>query len=393
MLAPGHAAPRLAAGLTRAVGGEIGLTYTHAINGFQFKGSAAAAAALANGTQCAVRHPGPPGRADARSCPSAIERISALRRGHAPDRRVPQRLSRQRRAGRRPRHRDRHGSPGPRRQHRCRFQQELRQPGGPAGGRLRARHPRRRHRGRPAERRLGRGRRGPGSRAGGGQGLRRRRQLERVAGPLRLRPRDGAECGRGQLERHRRHEHELRRAARVGRLPDRSASRRGLRRPRRRRSSWSRGPATRPSTRAASCRPRSPRSSACRPSPTSTPCAAGWPAASSSWSSSRPSATTRWRCSATTERRSTSSRPGVAVYSTWTERDVQDEQRHEHGDAPRRRCGRADGRRRARAHAGPGHGEPPRHRASVRTGRSPGPMGAAPDRAHGRTTPTGSPSR
>src|SRR5688500_14869226 len=46
MLAPGHAARGLAAGLTRDVGGEIGLTYTHAINGFQFKGSAAAAAAL-----------------------------------------------------------------------------------------------------------------------------------------------------------------------------------------------------------------------------------------------------------------------------------------------------------------------------------------------------------
>ena len=45
-LAPGRAAPQLAAGLTRNVGGEVGLVYTRAINGFQFNGSAAAAEAL-----------------------------------------------------------------------------------------------------------------------------------------------------------------------------------------------------------------------------------------------------------------------------------------------------------------------------------------------------------
>src|SRR6187200_1221070 len=45
-LVPGHAAPRLAGVLARDVGGRIGQTYTHAINGFQFTGSAAAAQAL-----------------------------------------------------------------------------------------------------------------------------------------------------------------------------------------------------------------------------------------------------------------------------------------------------------------------------------------------------------
>ena len=43
MLAPGHAAPQAAPGAhPRGVGGEVGLTFTHAINGFQFEGSAAA---------------------------------------------------------------------------------------------------------------------------------------------------------------------------------------------------------------------------------------------------------------------------------------------------------------------------------------------------------------
>jgi subtilisin len=76
-LAPGHAAPRLAAALTRTVGGRIGQTYTHAINGFQFTGSAMAAEALRRNPNVVSVTPDRPIALAAETLPTGIERIAA----------------------------------------------------------------------------------------------------------------------------------------------------------------------------------------------------------------------------------------------------------------------------------------------------------------------------
>jgi subtilisin family serine protease len=77
MLAPGHAAPADAPGLTRDVGGSVGLIYAHAINGFQFKGSAAAAAALERNPKVLSVTPDHP-VALTEVLPTGVERISAF---------------------------------------------------------------------------------------------------------------------------------------------------------------------------------------------------------------------------------------------------------------------------------------------------------------------------
>ena len=83
MLAPRHAAPRLAAGLTRGVGGEVGLTFTHAINGFQFTGSAAAAEALRRNPDVVSVSPGPSDHAHRRDAAHWVRAHRGVRRGHA----------------------------------------------------------------------------------------------------------------------------------------------------------------------------------------------------------------------------------------------------------------------------------------------------------------------
>ena len=78
MLEPGRAAPRMAARLTREVGGEVGLTFTQAIDGFQFKGSAAAAAALRRNPNVVSVTPDRAITLEAETLPTGIERIAAF---------------------------------------------------------------------------------------------------------------------------------------------------------------------------------------------------------------------------------------------------------------------------------------------------------------------------
>jgi subtilisin len=76
-LAHGRAAPRLAAALTRTVGGRVGQTYTHAINGFQFTGSVKAAEALRRNPNVISVAPDRPIALAAETLPTGIERIAA----------------------------------------------------------------------------------------------------------------------------------------------------------------------------------------------------------------------------------------------------------------------------------------------------------------------------
>ncbi len=76
MLRPGSDAAQAAPGLARSAGGTVGLVYRTAISGFQFRGSAAAAAALRqnpNVVSVAVDH----ALSLTESLPNGIERISA----------------------------------------------------------------------------------------------------------------------------------------------------------------------------------------------------------------------------------------------------------------------------------------------------------------------------
>ena len=77
MLAPGQAAPQQAAGLARGAGGEVGLTFTHAINGFVFKGSAVAAEALRRNPNVVSVTPDLPITLTAETLPTGIERVAA----------------------------------------------------------------------------------------------------------------------------------------------------------------------------------------------------------------------------------------------------------------------------------------------------------------------------
>ena len=96
---------------------------------------------------------------------------------------------------------------------------------------------------------------------------------------------------------------------------------------------------------------------------------AGWPAASSCWSSSLPSATTLLPCSATTAP-STCGARRLRPFDL-AEREIQDDQRHQHGDSPRHRRGRADaaaapGSHRHRPWRTSGRRVPERHRRRCR---------------------------
>ena len=71
---PRHGLP---AHSTRDVGGRIGQTYTHAINGFQFTGSAAAAEALRRNPNVVSVTPDRPIALTAETLPTGIERIAA----------------------------------------------------------------------------------------------------------------------------------------------------------------------------------------------------------------------------------------------------------------------------------------------------------------------------
>ncbi len=391
-LAPGRAAPQLAAGLTRNVGGEVGLVYTRAINGFQFNGSAGGRRGPATEPECGIRHARQPDRAD-RETPADRDRADRGVRRQTRRRRTPTTTA----IGATVRaiaildtgidldHPDLAASIDQGDSKNCVT------PGAPAeDGYGHGTHvagtaaaPREQHRC---------GRRGSRSRTRRGQGLRRFGQLERVARPVRLRPRDVPELGRGQLERHRRHEHELRRAARVGRLPDRSAARRRLLRPCSRNHHG--GGGRQLGRQRGQLRPgRVPRSHQ-RVGPDGL----RHQARRAGRLQVRPGdllLRVRRHAGGVQQLRGVSRCGGARRRRVLdvAERDLQDEQRDEHGDSARRRCGRADGRRGARAHASPGDGESPAHRANVRTARSQEPMRAAQVRERGRTTPMGSRSR
>jgi subtilisin family serine protease len=78
LLAPGQSAPRVAPGLARVSGGEVGLTFTHAVTGFQFHGSAAAAAALRRNPKVVSVTPDHAITLSAETLPTGIERIAAF---------------------------------------------------------------------------------------------------------------------------------------------------------------------------------------------------------------------------------------------------------------------------------------------------------------------------
>ena len=76
-LQPGHKPDREAPGLAKGAGGKVGMTYTHALNGFVFKGSAKGAAALAKNPNVRTVVPDGPTKLLADTIPTGVSRIRA----------------------------------------------------------------------------------------------------------------------------------------------------------------------------------------------------------------------------------------------------------------------------------------------------------------------------
>ena len=125
-LQPGSSLALTRPGLAKTGRRQVGHTYSHALHGFEFKGSAQAASSLKHNPNVrTVQASIAPVHLPSETVPPGIKRIradhptqpDAARRG----------LHRRRRAGRDPRHRHRPDPPGPRRQHRRGAWQELHQ--------------------------------------------------------------------------------------------------------------------------------------------------------------------------------------------------------------------------------------------------------------------------
>ena len=76
-LKPGHQPDREAPGLAKGAGGKVGMTYTHALKGFVFKGSAKGAAALAMNPNVRTVTPDGPIKLLADTIPTGVSRIRA----------------------------------------------------------------------------------------------------------------------------------------------------------------------------------------------------------------------------------------------------------------------------------------------------------------------------
>ena len=76
-LKPGHNPDREAPGLAKGASGKVGMTYTHALKGFVFKGSAKGAAALARNPNVRTVTPDGPTKLLADTIPTGVSRIRA----------------------------------------------------------------------------------------------------------------------------------------------------------------------------------------------------------------------------------------------------------------------------------------------------------------------------
>ena len=170
-LKPGRNPATRARTLSRSAGGRSGRTFSHALNGFVFRGTVGAAAALRRdpAVRSVVAEPARPHRR--RRDPDGRRPDP----GEPPDRRERRqpRVHRGRRQGRDPGHRDRPDPSRPRPEPRHRARPQLHD-GRSAAGRPRPRHPCRRHRRGCRERAGRRRRRAPGD-ARAVQGARRHR--------------------------------------------------------------------------------------------------------------------------------------------------------------------------------------------------------------------------